>query len=180
VKPAVYLAGKIGQTDWRHGLVPTLRGHVWADGPIDAGDFLYCGPFFVSCDHACNHRPGSHGVAAGCTGQRAEFTRSDVVEQNNQALEAADLVFAYVSSPDCYGTLHELGWVVRAGKRVAVVFAPGMPVDDFWYVSEQADAVYTEQPAEALPHLLTLELRELENERRRGQRPEALGSVSDA
>ena len=179
MKPAVYLAGKIGQTDWRHGLVPTLRGHVWADGPIDAGDFLYCGPFFVSCDHGCNHRPGSHGAAAGCGGQ-PKFTHSEVVKHNNQALDDCDLVFAYITSPDCYGTLHELGWAVRAGKRVLVVFAPGMPVDDFWYVSEQADAVFTEQPAEALPRLLKLELRELENERRRGQRPEALGSVSDA
>lgn len=180
MKPAVYLAGKIDEKDWRHDLVPDLRGHLWADGPIDTGLYRYVGPFFVSCDHRCNHRPSSHGAAAGYGIGESEFTRADVIRNNNQALEAADLVFAYVSSPDCYGTLHELGWVVRAGKRVAVVFAPGMPVDDFWYVSEQADAVYTEQPAEALPHLLTLELCELENERRRGQRPEALGSVSDA
>ena len=171
MKPAVYLAGKIGQTDWRHGLVPTLRRHVWADGPIDAGDFLYCGPYFVSCDHGCNHRPSSHGAAAGCEGQPPEVTRADVIRNNNQALDDADVVLAFINSPDCYGTLHELGWAVRAGKRVAVVFAAGIPVDDFWYVSEQADAVYTTQHAENLPRLLKLELCELENKRRRGQRP---------
>jgi hypothetical protein len=46
-----------------------------------------------------------------------------------------------------------------------------MPVDEFWYVSEQADAVHTTQHAENLPHLLKLELAKLEDARLQGQRP---------
>jgi hypothetical protein len=73
-KPTVYLAGKIGRNDWRHELVPELRGTVNGDcldpepvlfDPtlrIDCGDFVYVGPFFVSCDHGCFHGPASHGA----------------------------------------------------------------------------------------------------------------------
>ncbi len=61
-KPNVYFAGKIGKNDWRHGLVPALRGHDWGDCAIDTEAYRYVGPFFVSCDHGCNHNPHGHGA----------------------------------------------------------------------------------------------------------------------
>lgn len=180
-KPRVYLAGKIDKYDWRHQLVPNLRGHLWADGPIDAGLYEYVGPFFVSCDHGCNHQPNSHGATAGYEVNESTFTRSNVIRNNTVALDAADMVFAYISAPDCYGTLIELGWALRAGKKVVVVFTTEIPFDDFWYGSHQAQSVHIGQDASNLPPLLNLELHKFKHERllRRQKFDALLASVED-
>lgn len=158
MKYSLYLAGKIDKNDWRHDLVPDLRGHLWTDGPIDTALYKYVGPFFVACDHGCNHKPSSHSATAGYEFGESEFTRSNVISNNNSALNAADLVFAYINAPDCFGTLVELGWALRAGKRVVVVFATEILFDDFWYVSHQAHSVHINQGPSILKTLLELEI----------------------
>ena len=158
MKPHIYLAGKIDKNDWRHRLVPGLRGHLWSDGPIDAVGFQYTGPFFVACDHGCNHQPSSHGATAGYALDESTFTRSDVIRNNNAAIDAADLIFAYISSTDCYGTLVELGGVLRSQKRVVIAFAPGIPVDDFWYASHQTKNVHINVNEPRLQGLLNQEI----------------------
>lgn len=165
MKISVYLAGKIDHTDWRHGLVPNLRGHLWADGPIDTNLYRYVGPFFASCDHGCNHRPSSHGATAGYEFGESEFTKSDVISNNMAALHAADLIFAYIDSPDCYGTLTELGWALCAGKRVVVVFAAEILFDDFWYVFHLAHSVHIGQKRSNLKTLLEIETQKFALER---------------
>lgn len=142
--PRVYLAGKIGKNDWRHRLVPNLRAHVWADGPIQTEAFSYVGPFFVSCDHGCSHYPSSHGASSVVECGQWQFTHEEIIDNNNAALENADLVFAYITDTDCYGTLIEIGWALQKGIRVVLAFAPNMPIDDFWYGSMQAAAVHRE------------------------------------
>lgn len=156
--PCVYLAGKIGKNDWRHSLVPNLRAHVWADGPIHTDAFSYVGPFFVSCDHGCNHHPGSHGASSAVECGQWQFTRKEIIDNNNAALENADLVFAYISDTDCYGTLIEIGWALRKGIRVVLAFAPNVPIDDFWYASMQVAAVHQEVRPCCLKSLLAEEL----------------------
>lgn len=158
----VYLAGKIGQNDWRHGLIPALRGHTWSDGPIHCGGFNYVGPFFVSCDHGCNHGPNSHGAVNedpfAC--QEPPYTKMHVLTQNNESLDKADLVFAYITSTDCYGTLVELGRATNAffdRPRIVIAFAPDIPSDDFWYANMQADAVHYNVRSCCLPELLAAE-----------------------
>lgn len=150
MKPAVYLAGKIGQTDWRHGLVPTLRGHVWADGPIDAGDFLYCGPYFVSCDHGCFHNNNSHGTVAirgdnACPGRdvHADFDcpHLEVANLCLGAVTKADLLFCYIDSKDCFGTLIEIGYALAQNVPVVIAFTPGVASavhNDFWFACVKA------------------------------------------
>ena len=80
-KPVVYLAGKIAKHDWREQIV-FLRDGVDAANPerdlfnpelaIDCPDFIYGGPFFVSCDHGCGHGAGMHGTGAGINATGSE------------------------------------------------------------------------------------------------------------
>ena len=133
-RPRVYIAGKIGKNDFRHDLLPALRGWQGEDGPLDCGDFSYVGPFFRSCDHGCRHGPGLHGVAGlGCD---AEFITQRTVKNLNQAgLASADLVFAFIQSPDAYGSVWELGWAACAGIPTYLFFDPGVDAEEFWYAS---------------------------------------------
>jgi hypothetical protein len=142
MKPNVYLAGKIGKNDFRHYLIPRLGNHTWADGQIETKWFCYVGPFFVSCDHACNHGPNTHGAIAQNTICEAEFTRQQVISNNMAALESADLVIVYITSLDCYGTVFEIGWAKAKEKRVVICFAPGIDHSDLWVSTGQVDAIY--------------------------------------
>ena len=132
--PRIYLAGKISKNCWRHNLIPALRGWEWEEGPLPAGAFTYVGPFFVACDHGCRHRPGTHGASGmGCDGEN--ITRASVFKRNQAALSSADIVFAYIESPDCPGTIAEIGWAASRGIPVYLFFAPGVDHDDFWYLA---------------------------------------------
>lgn len=138
--PTLYLAGKIGKNDWRHVLIPRLRNHTWGNGSIETDSFFYVGPFFISCDHSCGHSPGEHGMAQGCTD--LIYTREEVINLNMAALANTDLVFAYITAPDCHGTIMEIGWAIANGKRVVMAFAPEIIVDDFWFSSMQCASVH--------------------------------------
>ncbi|MCX7143976.1 MAG: hypothetical protein NT123_23620 [Proteobacteria bacterium] len=154
--PRLYLAGKIGQNDWRHALIPGLRDHSWADGPLDAVAFEYVGPFFVACDHGCFHGPNGHGMRNGCA--PIGFAHKRIIRLNLAAIHNADLVFAYITSSDCYGTLFELGWAARGGKRIVIAFAPGIDHLDFWFSAKQVAATHKGVTPEALPALLKVEI----------------------
>jgi hypothetical protein len=156
-KPRVYLAGKIRKNCWRHSLVPKLRGHLWADGDIVTKDFTYVGPFFVCCNHCCTHQPGLHGAAGGCFVGHY-FTRQEVFDSNNKALISADLLFVYVTSADCYGTLAEIGCAYRQSTRIVIAYAPGVDADEFWYANEMADVVYRDVDVSSLPAILATEV----------------------
>jgi hypothetical protein len=161
IRPSVYLAGKIDKNGWRGLVVPALREHGWKDGPIHMESFIYTGPFFHSCDHGCNHGPNGHGAANGFHFDESPYTQHDVIRNNNSALDSADLVFAYITSADCYGTLIELGYAIHAGKRVALAFSPSFPHKDFWYASLQADVVYFEVRPCCLVGLIKKEVKAL-------------------
>jgi hypothetical protein len=125
MKPRVYMAGKIEANDWRHALVGGQRlrnAVVYHKGDpfapelaLDCGEWIYCGPFFVACDHSCSHA-GIHGVGpayGGCEHELVtKLSHAGVLHQrvfavNKMRLGFADLVFAYLESSDCYGTLIE-------------------------------------------------------------------------
>ena len=160
-KPKIYLAGKIGKNDWRHFLVPGLRNCEWKDCPVDAVNFQYVGPFFVACDHGCNHGPNQHGAAAGHSICESLITQRDVIRNNNYGLAQADLVFAYINSVDCFGTLVEIGMAINSGQRVVIAFAPGIPHPEFWYAALQAKSIYHEVRECCLQEILRKELEAL-------------------
>lgn len=164
-KPTVYIAGKIAKNDFRHDTVPNLREREWHDGPIDAGVYSYIGPFFKSCDHGCNHGPNQHGAYSGIDGGESPYTRHDVIKNNNEGLARADIVFAYITSLDCFGTLVELGYALRAAQRVILAFAPGVPDQDLWYVTHQAFAVHRNVRPCCLRSLIRDAVREFDNGR---------------
>lgn len=141
-KPDVYLAGKIGQNDWRHGLIPNLRTHEWGTGSISLDSFNYVGPFFRGCDHGCGHGPKKHGAVQECT--EPFITQREVIDANKKAINNADLVIAYITAADCHGTQHELGWASAKGKRVVIAFAENIDfdADEFWVASHQSAADY--------------------------------------
>ncbi|MBT3788107.1 MAG: hypothetical protein HN725_03745 [Alphaproteobacteria bacterium] len=153
-KPRVYLAGKIGKSDWRHSLVNDLRGHLWADGDIEEKDFIYVGPYFVSCDHGCFHGKETHGaVGSGCLGNDHEFTKQEVFSNNTEALFSADLVYAYITANDCHGTIFEIGNAFALDIPVVIAYAPNTKISDFWYPSESAVKVYENVRRCCLPKL---------------------------
>lgn len=157
----LYLAGKISKDNWRHGLVPGLRGHTWEQGPISTPGFKYTGPFFQSCDHGCLHGPSTHGVGAGvgtCT-EEITYSPADIIRLNDAALCSADLVFVYVTATDCHGTMVEIGIAAaQLFTRIVVAFAPGIASTDFWYSTARAAAVYGDVRECCLPDILAREL----------------------
>jgi nucleoside 2-deoxyribosyltransferase len=61
------------------------------------------------------------------------------------ALNQADLIFCYVDSLDCYGTLFELGRAVERDIPIVIALAPGLASPEknqFWFMCEFATAVY--------------------------------------
>jgi hypothetical protein len=148
--PYIYLGGKIRKHCWRHRLVPELRGHSWSDGVLLRNDFAYVGPFFVGCDHGCFHNKNSHGAIAirgdnACPGRdvHADFDcpHHEVAGLCLGAITKADLLFCYIDSKDCFGTLVEIGYALAQNVPVVIAFAPGIAsaVDnDFWFACVKA------------------------------------------
>jgi hypothetical protein len=179
-KPRIYFAGKIGKGDRRHGLVDAdLRGAACSGGDaeddvfnpdlaLDCGSYVYCGPFFVSCDHGCAHGEGTHGAIGGCCDddyhEVTEFDEpgfNDLIARrraidakhnrvfniNLHRLRSANFVFAYIESGDAFGTLIELGmahsWRIPIGLRL-----PPEVSADMWMVAHTARRVYRGSPGE--------------------------------
>jgi hypothetical protein len=142
-KPVIYLAGKITKHDWREQIV-FLRDSVGAGDPerdlfdpkfsIDCPDFIYGGPFFVSCDHGCGHGAGMHGTGAGVNATdsvcisavASHITQRRVFEINRQRIARADRIFTFIDQTDCYGTLIELGLAAQLNKDIAVTFGENL------------------------------------------------------
>jgi Bacterial RNA polymerase, alpha chain C terminal domain/Nucleoside 2-deoxyribosyltransferase len=168
--PRVYLAGKISHDDWRTQVLGHRVGSVIEEEElldpahtIAYPRFIYGGPFFVACDHSCAHRPGNHGALSSCV---HETERRKIWDINRLRLAAADCVFAYIDSPDCYGTLIELGLATAKEKPVYLAFSGGLSVqqvDDFWmaHTCHTSKAlIYRGAPVDAFNHFL--ESRELD------------------
>lgn len=156
MKPRIYLAGKIGKNDWRDFLVRNLRNTEWCETEVHTERFTYVGPFFFPCNHGCRNQPNNHGaVGEECC---VEVSKNDVVARNNAGLDAADLLFVYLTSCDCYGTLLEIGWALKSQTRVVLCFSPDIEVDDFWYAEIQADAVYLRVLPQCLGTIFSAEI----------------------
>jgi len=169
--PHIYLAGKIRKNCWRHGLVSGLRYHSWSDGVLPQPAFVYVGPFFVGCDHGCFHNKSSHGAIAirgenACLGRdiHAEFDGSHLEVANLclGAVAKADLLFCYIDSTDCFGTLVEVGYALAHDIPVVIAFAPGVASEvdnDFWFACVKAQWVIYGVTEQKLPSYLKAAIR---------------------
>lgn len=156
----VYLAGKIGKNDWRHGLVPGLRGHLSEKGDLLTEHFTYVGPFFVSCDHGGYHGPGEHGVGStkreSCCNE-LQVKRKEIRRRCLAGIGRTDILLAYITTKDCYGTVGEIEHALTLGKRVIVAFAPGVASnehDDFWFGFTDAEQTHVGVDLERLDVIL--------------------------
>ena len=165
-RPVIYFAGKISQADWRNTIVGdagVVNGSCYInpeDYPaeifdpsytVDCGAFIYGGPYFISCDHACHHGPNSHGVNeygvevhVGDTdafeqyGMSREEIHRAVFDVNFERIKRADYVFAYLNELDAFGTLIEIGHAQAWGKQLVVGFGPKIKPDQLWMACERA------------------------------------------
>lgn len=116
------------------------------------------GPFFLSCDHGCYHGDSTHGVGAtfdktktiithgvgGCEG--IVFSQDEVADICKNQIRRADMVFAYINSSDCFGTLFEIGYAAGIGKPVTVLFENHALQESMWFIKKCADIVFTFDP----------------------------------
>ena len=169
--PHIYLAGKIRKHCWRHGLVSGLRDHSWNDGVLQEVDFAYVGPFFVGCDHGCFHNKNSHGAVAirgvnACPSRdvQAEFDGAHLEVANLclGAVTKADMLFCYIDSKDCFGTLVEIGYALAHNVPVVIAFAQGVASEadnDFWFGCVKAQWIIYEAGEQELPSYLMRAIR---------------------
>lgn len=144
-----YLAGKITGTTWRETIVPdwsdenhSFSYHEAHHGSsdnywsvvMDACDVLgvnlhYTGPWWK--DTFCHGWSGDsthpHGYGSCSEGRvelsKIESRRAEVSRAVQVAIQRADLVFAWIDSPDCYGTILEIGYARAMNKVVVVAFS---------------------------------------------------------
>lgn len=137
----IYLAGKIAKHDWRHDVVRDLRDAFTNSGvarfvrrwPIMRGAVLgkhdYAGPYFVACDHGCFHGPDSHGAgtqkASACDTSSEAVAGGKTPQLCSDAIDGADMFFAWVNDPTAYGTFLELGYALRRVPNVVLAHPPG-------------------------------------------------------
>ena len=165
--PRVYFAGKIRKSCWRHGLVSGLRDHHWHLGPLVQQNFICVGPFFISCDHGCYHQGNTHGTSnpqLGACPPDINYGPPQVAELCRQKVSEADLVFCFIDSPDCYGTIAEIERAHVFGIPVVIAFASGIAKprkNDFWFVTQPAMKAYFNVTQAQLPRIFQLTLQEI-------------------
>lgn len=165
----VYLAGKIGKNDWRHDIVKGLRAAFDCTGLDDVsgcggapstrkkwpilkaaifGEWDYVGPYFESCDHGCAHASGTHGWMPSEIGT-PKHGLSFVADDCMQAVEQADVIFAWIDSLDAHGTYAELGAGRALGKLCFAASPEYLP--DLWFVYALThNIVLGKSPSDAL------------------------------
>lgn len=156
-----YFAGKVRKHCWRerllgeHVVYPDDCGSAVCGGPppdeigtwpilerVIFEEHHYAGPYFVSCDHGCFHGDDTHGVNADRNyGDHNSLNNSHlVVEACLNAIQRADVVFAWIDQLDCYGTITELGYAAALRKPI---WACGpRSFRDMWFPLELADNLY--------------------------------------
>lgn len=155
---AVYLAGKITGTTWRAEFLTGWSsaqsiafGDAWFDvgedrphewcvvaNAVDAGcrKLHYCGPWWK--DFGCGHGSSSDNEGPHAYGDQFqhdcedETSRAQVANAVSVAVSSCDMLFAWIDSADCFGTLFEIG-LARGLQKVVVI-----AVDEEFQRSAQA------------------------------------------
>ncbi|MDG6245096.1 MAG: nucleoside 2-deoxyribosyltransferase [Methanolobus sp.] len=126
-----YFAGKISKNDWRDEITSYEVGETYyssiqlrKDIDIGEGD-KYVGPFFVACDHGCYHGANSHGAGAGLEGCGViggGLSRTMVHKMCLDGIRRCDVLYAWIDSKDCFGTISEIGYAAALGKKVWIAY----------------------------------------------------------
>lgn len=65
----------------------------------------------------------------------------------DNAIAAADLVFAWIDTTECFGTLVELGFAAARGKAIIVAFSEAIDAQEFWLAASYAHEVVVAKSA---------------------------------
>jgi uracil-DNA glycosylase family 4 len=173
---SVYLAGKITGTAWRDEILPNWSSScevsqndeaAWQTVldcvPLPDGRTLdYAGPYWrdIYGGHSWHDMRGHpHAYVTASAG------RSDLKIEIMFALLRANLLFAWIDSPDCYGTIAEIsyrrGWSAglsaigeQKTAEIIIVIASPRPMQDLWLAHSMADiTILATTPAEAWKQL---------------------------
>lgn len=154
---SVYLAGRM--TDggrWRESIAP---GWIGAEGKYTKAEIHgkrspdVVGPLYWAREHSSNAGDGPHACAddlednhGNCTWAVMEPRK--VLADRLGEVSKADLLFAWIDSRDCLGTIAEVGFY-RRGGGITVVAIPEWD-RELWFVCAMADfLVVANGPAEA-------------------------------
>ncbi len=98
----------------------------------------YCGPFFICCDHGCSHVPSEHGRAHSCCidGAGLDSGRNAAWTNCLSQIRNADVLFAWIDSEDCFGTLAEIGYAYANG--ILITIATNKMNDNLWFIYKMA------------------------------------------
>lgn len=148
-----YLAGKITSwDDWRFGIIhpdlvdnfpqDTTRNWTVQQNVIE-NKHHYAGPFFSYTGHGCiATAPDEHGLWAKtlCRHDPAgEDHAANVVRNCLAAIQRASILFAWIDSHDCYGTIVEIGYALASNKPVWI--AGPRYFRDMWFCYKTAERV---------------------------------------
>jgi hypothetical protein len=175
-----YLAGKITGTDWRSQIVSGWgeeKGLSYWQAFLDydtcstwsvvpnacdvAGVFLhYTGPWwqdFSGGGHSCaSDSCEPHGYSNSFQQLHSDETarrRREVSNAIAAAISSADLIFAWIDSADCFGTIVEIGYAKGLGKVVVVAtsdeFAATEQSQQMWLLRQLGYCVTGKTPSDA-------------------------------
>jgi nucleoside 2-deoxyribosyltransferase len=82
-----------------------------------------------------------------------DAARTEVSSAVQSAIDAADLVFAWIDGPDCYGTILEIGYARAVNKAVVVAFSNEFSLtkaaQEMWLLTKWGYYVEDNSPKEA-------------------------------
>ena len=172
--------------------MPVFDGH-----PVSVGTVIYGGPTALSCDHGCWHS-SDHGIVnpfdgdqnladddflihtgrawpdellagGSCPDGVNGISKKEATERCMYQIRSADAMYVYIDSPDCYGTLTEIGYAYAMGIPIHLVLNLSVPSsreifggphneeeiehDEFWFVKQMASTVDYGGPSKGLGHI---------------------------
>ncbi len=154
-----YLAGKLEKLDWRDRLInewsegfgsinPEKESNNWNDKKvfltITRGDrefkIQYTGPFRISKNEGFSEDAPHmyHDEVVDLCGKYSKIDHAAVAINCVSALSKSDLVFAWIDSRDCFGTLVEIGYASAFKDKVVVVATPEFD-RELWFACAIAD-----------------------------------------
>jgi len=170
------------------------------------GTVLYGGPSALSCDHGCWHDedhgissayrqqeekmgitnseyipvyandPDELQPSNSCPDGSNGLSRGQALARCLHQIRSCDALYAYIDSPDCHGTLCEIGYAHALGIPIYIVFCPRLANssdeddcwhepghgycfngresrNDFWFAAEMATKCAWGAPCELLEHI---------------------------
>lgn len=180
-KKKIYFAGKISKNDWRNELTTISIKPSWNNVGrwdywgiwgkynykqyLEQEDFIYTGPFFISCDHGCSHGENTHGAGESSCIDKAP-KKAEIFEGCINQIKDSDYVFCWIDEMDCYGTLFELGVAHNQGKNIFIGINAKLKSekDDLWFVKNCAESNYYNDVSIAWKEFLDKNISKISNE----------------